>query len=85
MERALAVGGKDDRPVAGFGGEAVERRGDVGISEVERLARILAGEQERAERGLAVARRPDVARAAERARLALDEQPGAQFGVARRD
>ena len=42
VQRALAVPGEDDRPVAGFLDELVERRGDVAIGEVERLLRVLA-------------------------------------------
>ena len=61
MERALAVPGEDDRRAVGLRGEEhVERREHVAIGEVERLGRVLALEQEGAERGLAIARRPDV-------------------------
>jgi hypothetical protein len=54
--------------------ELVEGRDYVRIGEVERLVGVVALEQERAERRLPIARRPDVAEAAERARLALNEE-----------
>ena len=82
MQRALAVPGKDDRPVAGLLEELVERRRDVAIGEVERRLGILAVEQERAVRRLPVSRRPDLAGAVECACLALDEQVGSERRVA---
>ena len=62
VQRALAVAGEDDRPVAGFLHELVEGGGDVAIGQVERLFRVLALEQEGAVGRLAVARRPDLCR-----------------------
>ena len=82
MPRALAVRGENDRPLASIGDEAVECGADIAIGEVERLLRVVALQEERAECRLAIARRPDLARAVERARLALDEQPGAELGIA---
>src|SRR5947208_1729694 len=82
MERALTMAGKDDRPVAGLRNEAVEGRGNVAIGKIERRRRVTAVEQERAIGRLAVARRPHLTDAVERAGLALDEQVGAELGVA---
>ena len=73
---------EDDRPVAGLADEFVERGRHVTVSEIERLLRVLALQQECAERRLAVSRRPHLAGRSERARLALDEEAGAEFGVA---
>ena len=73
MQCALAVAGKDDRRIRIAFEELVERRCNVRISEIERLLGVLVPEEERAERRLAIARRPDCPGVIERAGLALDE------------
>ena len=75
MQCALAVAGEDDRHFRIALEELVERRGDVRISEIERLLGVLVLEEERAEGGLAIAGRPDRPGVVEGAGLALDEQP----------
>ena len=86
MQRALAVAGKDDRPVARLVQEFLEGRGDVAIGKVERLLCLRLAGQERAEGRLAVARRPDRRAGVERTRLAAQEQlgPGVGIGVVER-
>src|ERR671912_107534 len=74
MQCALAVAGKDDRRIRVAFEELVERRGNVRISEIERLLGVLVPEEERAERRLAIARRPDRPGVIESAGLALYEQ-----------
>ena len=69
---------QDDRPVgADLRQERLERRRDVAIGQRQRAVGVGCGGQERAERRLAIARRPDRADAVERARLPAQEQVGA--------
>jgi len=81
VQRTLAMAREDDRPVAGFVQELLERRRDVAIGEVERLLRLRLAGEECAEGRLAIARCPDRGAAVERARLAAQEQLGAGIGV----
>ena len=75
MHAALAVRGEDDRPVrGGFAEEFLISGEHVAIGEIERASRIVVIGQKGAERRLPVFRRPDLADAVERARLAADEQ-----------
>ncbi len=76
MERALAVSGQDDRAVAGFLQELVERDHHIAICEVERLSGFRLVGQEGAERRLAIARRPDRPDLVEGACLGTQEQLG---------
>src|SRR5207253_7248402 len=76
--------GEDDRTVARLPNEFVERGGHIAVGEIERLLGIFALQQECAERGLAVARRPDLTSCGESARLALGEQARTELGVAAR-
>src|SRR3954452_21105262 len=73
---------EDDRTVAGLADKFVERGRNIAVGEIERLLRVLALQQKRAERRLAIARRPHLAGRGEGARLALDEEAGAEFRVA---
>ena len=60
MQCALAVAGEDERSgLVAPGQKGVEGTCDIGGGEVERLSRVGLVRQERAERCLAVARRPD--------------------------
>src|SRR6476646_5566959 len=82
MERALAMPGEDDRRIGWrLPHKRVEGGGDIAIGEIERGIGVLAVEQERAISRLAVARRPDLPGAIERARLALDEQSRAPIRI----
>src|SRR5918993_4217934 len=74
MQCALAVAGKDDRRIRIAFEKLVERRGNVRISEIEGFLGVLVPEEERAERRLAIARRPDRPGVIESAGLALYEQ-----------
>src|SRR3546814_10390454 len=82
MQRALAVAGEDDRPVLRLRGKkGLECLLDIAIGGVERLARgDPVGIEEGAERRLAIARRPDLARVGKVARDAAHEQGGARIG-----
>src|SRR3546814_1717816 len=77
-KRARAVAVEEDWPIgADLRHELGECRQHVAISKIERLARGGLARQERPERRLAIARRPDVAGLVARARLLAQEQFGA--------
>src|SRR4030095_14246734 len=82
VQGALAMTREDDRPFARLRDEAIEGRRDIVVRKVERCLRVLTVQKECPERRLAVTGRPDLSGAVERARLASDEEPAAEFGVA---